>query len=184
MPVDPYDELTPTDDSSVSLGAAEIRAIKAGYLRLTGGILPGAITDLTLDGTPLAPTATLGSNTRQIATTAFVQATAFDSAGLTPANQTDAQTGTDNTKWMSPLRTAEAITAQRAFASQLQAEGGSLNTVVMSPLQTKYYVNARLASPEQAQAGTDNLTLMTPLRVAQSVAKQASLGKSYFYGQL
>ena len=57
------------------------------------------------------------------------------------ASQEEAEAGTDNTKFMSPLRTAQAIAVQ-------------------SPVPG-------IASEAQALAGTDNTTIMTPLRVNQ-----------------
>jgi hypothetical protein len=63
--------------------------------------------------------------------------------GLRLATQAEAEAGIDNTKYMTPLRVAQAIDAQ-------------------SPVS--------IASKSQAEAGTDNTQLMTPLRVAQHMA--------------
>ena len=60
-----------------------------------------------LTGTPTAPTAPAGTNTTQIATTAFVQA-----ARPPQATQAEMEAGTEaNVRSMSPLRVAQAIAA-------------------------------------------------------------------------
>lgn len=94
------------------------------------------------------------------------------------ASQAEAEAGSDNTKWMSALRVAQAITAQqRALASQAEAEAGSDNTKDMSPLRVAQAIAAQIppggfvvASQAEAEAGSDNTKGMTPLRTVQSIA--------------
>jgi hypothetical protein len=59
-------------------------------------------------GTPTAPTATAGTNTTQVATTAFVLANA---SAATIASTAEAQAGTNNTKVITPLRLREGLNA-------------------------------------------------------------------------
>lgn len=88
------------------------------------------------------------------------------------ANQTEAEAGVSSDKLMTPLRTAQAIAAQRKQASQAEAQAGTSNTVYMTPLRTAEQLNAlrALASQAEAEAGTDNAKVVTPLRVAQALA--------------
>ena len=62
---------------------------------------------------------------------------ALQTAQVERATQTEAETGTDNTKIMTPLRTKEAIDEQRPFASQSEATTGTDNTKLMTPLRVK-----------------------------------------------
>ena len=78
----------------------------------------------TLTGTPLAPTATAGTNTTQIATTAFV--TAADTAVLSSANST-AQ-GYANTAQNASVPTARTVSA----GSQLSGGGALSGNVTLS----------------------------------------------------
>ncbi len=82
--------------------------------------------------------------------------------GPTIASQVQAETGTDNTVYMTPLRTAEAIVAQTpAIASQAQAEAGTDNTVVMTPLRTAEAIAAQVVNPF-VYRGNWNATTNTP----------------------
>ncbi|MFZ9315656.1 MAG: hypothetical protein ACO24P_00265 [Candidatus Nanopelagicaceae bacterium] len=98
-----------------------------------------------------------------------------DVTGGTFATQAEAEAGTDNTKLMSPLRTAQAIanlSPAPTFASQAEAEAGTDTTKVMSPLRTVQAIDAQvvLASQAEAEAGTDSVKFMSPLRTAQAIA--------------
>lgn len=66
---------------------------------------------------------------------------------LTVASQAEAEAGIDNVKYMSALRTSQAIDAQVA--------------------------TSEVATQVEAEAGVDNSHIMTPLRVAQSTAVRA-----------
>lgn len=86
----------------------------------------------------------------------------------------EAQAGTSNVKYMTPLRTAEAITQQALVP--LNAHKADMN----NPHQTtKAQVglgsveNYAIASDVEARAGTSNVKYMTPLRVAQAIDTQA-----------
>lgn len=90
------------------------------------------------------------------------------------ATQTDAQAGTSNSLFMTPLRTAQAIAA---LATQPLTD--HLNNTSNPHQTTAAQVglgnvgNYPLASTAQAQAGTSDATYMTPLKVAQAIAALA-----------
>ena len=69
-----------------------------------GNIGGAPLASPTFTGTPAAPTATIGTDTTQVATTAFVLAN-----GTALASESEAEAGTNNTKAMTPLRSAQAI---------------------------------------------------------------------------
>lgn len=68
------------------------------------------------------------------------------------ATQVDAETGTDNFKWMTPLRTAQAIDAQLPLASQAEAEAGTDNTKYLSALRVKQAITANIPPVEVLSA--------------------------------
>lgn len=78
-----------------------------------------------------------------------------------------AQTGTDNTELMTPLRVRQAITALLATAAQAQA--GSDPATLMTPRRVRDAITALLATAAQARRGNDNDVLMTPLRVRDAI---------------
>jgi hypothetical protein len=68
-------------------------------------------------GTPTAPTvAGTADSTTKIATTAFVQAVLATIGAFVIASQAEAEAGAENTKGMTALRTAQAITARTKSA--------------------------------------------------------------------
>lgn len=84
-----------------------VSAVKSDLVDLSS-YAPKASPDLT--GTPTAPTAAAGTNTKQIATTAFVQ-----SEKPSDATQAEMEAGTQAAiRGMSPLRVAQAIAALSA----------------------------------------------------------------------
>jgi hypothetical protein len=87
------------------------------------------------------------------------------------ANQVESEAGVSNDKITTPLRVAQAITAQRPFASQAQAQAGVNNATVVTPLRVREALDAlrALASQVQATTATDNATVMTPLRTKQQI---------------
>ena len=85
----------------------------------------------------------------------------IDTAEIAPAayaSQNDALAATDETRIMTPLRTAEAVAAQ---AAPLHHQHG------LADLAAEAF-----ASESEALAGTDNSRIMTPLRTAQAIAAQ------------
>lgn len=104
--------------------------------------------------------------------TADPRTTVADLAPSAFAAQVEAEAGAANDKIMTPLRVAQAITAQRPLALQAEAEAGTNNVAVTTPLRVAQAIAALrpLASQAQAQGGTNNATVMTPLRVAEALA--------------
>lgn len=132
-------------------------------------------------GTPTAPTAAPGTNTGQLATTAFVVAAVNALVNSSPGaldtlNELAAALGNDPNF---------ATTVTNAIAGKLDKSGGTLTGALvlaadpsanMNPA-TKQYVDSKtvLASQAEAEAGTDSTKLMTPLRTKQAIntGKQA-----------
>jgi hypothetical protein len=78
---------------------------------------------------------------------------------LTVASQAEAEAGLDNIKYMSPLRTSQAIDAQVAtagVATQIEAEAGVNNSSIMTPLRVAQSVGVRARTTPQGR-----LTLMS-----------------------
>lgn len=115
---------------------------------------------------------------------------------LVLASQVEAETGSDNEKYVTPLRVAQRINAIIAttleattassdtdlmtpvktaaqitskIASAGEATAGSSDTVLMTPSKTATYVTGKIASQAEAEAGSLNTVLMTPLRTAQAL---------------
>ena len=93
--------------------------------------------------------------------------------GSTPfvvASQGEAEAGADNTKGMTPLRTAQAIAAALPFAVQAEVDAGVEAAKVVAPDTLGVLLAASipaLASQGEAEAGTNNTKTVTPLRVEQ-----------------
>jgi hypothetical protein len=84
------------------------------------------------------------------------------------ASQAEAEAGVDNTKFMSPLRVAQAIdvqSAQAGVASQPEAEAGVDNTQMMTPLRTAQAVAVRIRNPPQGRLTliSDQAVMTTPM---------------------
>jgi hypothetical protein len=96
----------PAARTNLGLGTVATTAA-AAYATAAQGTLADDAAPLaspTFTGTPAAPTATVGTDTTQVATTAFVLAN-----GAALASEAEAEAGTNNTKVMTPLRAAQAI---------------------------------------------------------------------------
>jgi hypothetical protein len=95
------------------------------------------------------------------------------------ATQAEAEAGTSNTVFMTPLRTAQAIvelSPPPVIATQAEAEAGTANTVFMTPLRTAEAIAELspapvIATQAEAEAGTANDKFMTPLRTAQAIVE-------------
>lgn len=117
---------------------------------------------------------------------------------LALASQAEAEAGADNTKAMTPLRTAQAIAALEtgdpnpAIASQAEAEAGADNVDMMTALRTAQAIaaletgepNPAIASQAEAEAGTDNVDMMTALRTAQAIAALTAVNPGLAQGRL
>lgn len=87
------------------------------------------------------------------------------------ASTQEAQAGSDDTKYMTALKTAQAIIAK--VASQQEAQTGTDNTKIMTPLRVSQQITSKIATQGEAQAGTSDSKLMTPLKVKQAVGSAA-----------
>ncbi len=123
-----------------------------------------------LTGTPTAPTAAGGTNTTQLATTAFVKAeidtlVAAAPGALDTLNELAAALG-DDANFSATMTTA--LAGKQAASANLDA-WSALATSAKQDAMT-------LATQAQAQAGTDNATWMSPLRTAEAIAALAASG--------
>lgn len=87
------------------------------------------------------------------------------------ASTGEAQAGSDDTKYMTALKTAQAIIAK--IASQQEAQTGADNTKIMTPLRVSQQITSKIATQGEAQAGTSDSKLMTPLKVKQAIGSAA-----------
>jgi hypothetical protein len=93
------------------------------------------------------------------------------------ASQSEAVAGTDNTKIMTALRTAEAIAAQPPGAEHQHdladiTDAGAL--AALDVVGTAEIAAAAYATQSDAVAGTDNTKIMTALRTAEAIAAEAA----------
>lgn len=88
---------------------AELTSIQTGFSTVNSEmVLKAALSSPAFTGTPTAPTATIGTNTTQIATTAFVQAAAFIAA--TPPDPTTTLTDAATVNWNMNNGTVATVT--------------------------------------------------------------------------
>ena len=126
-------------------------------------------------GTPSAPTAAQGTNTTQLASTAFVRAEVAALVDASPGtldtlNELAAALGDDANF---AATTAAAIGDKQPLATVLTNTTAAFTTAQETKLagvETGAQVNAALASQGEAQAGSDNTKTMTPLRTAEAIA--------------
>lgn len=90
------------------------------------------------------------------------------------ATQAEAEAGTNDTKYITPLMLVKALLAN--IASQVEAEAGTANNKLMTPLAVKQSVTKNAPAPiiatqTEAEAGTNNTKMMTPLRAMQTAKK-------------
>lgn len=105
--------------------------------------------------------------------------TYWTSFAVIAASQAEAELGIDNTKYMTPLRTSQAIFAQSptpGIATVAQAQEAANNTEIMTPLRVGQGITARIATQAEATAGANNTQLMTPLRTEQLIVSAGVAG--------
>lgn len=86
------------------------------------------------------------------------------------ATQTDAENGTSNVLYMTPLRSAQAIAKQALIPLNAHiANKSNPHSVTAAQVGLGAVQNYGIASQAQAQAGADNASYMTPLRTAQAI---------------
>lgn len=88
------------------------------------------------------------------------------------ANQAEAEVGTVNNKFMTPLRTAQAISALigQQFLTHLNASNP--HNVTKADVGLGNVLNYAISTQAEAEVGTVNTAYMTPLRTAQAIAVQ------------
>jgi hypothetical protein len=126
--LDDLDAIFKADGTGTSVG---LNVGSGKSLVVTGSLSGGVVAPLaspTFTGTPAAPTASAGTNTTQLANTAFVTAATTGSIATTG----EAQTGTNDTKFITPLRMREGFNAAGSapvFAARawlnLNGQGGA-----------------------------------------------------------
>jgi hypothetical protein len=88
------------------------------------------------------------------------------------ATQAQAEAGTANSVYMTPLRVKEAISSLTPVTSVAGKTGAV--TLSKSDVGLGSVQNYGIATKAQAEAGTANSVYMTPLRVKEAIASQAS----------
>lgn len=88
------------------------------------------------------------------------------------ATTAEAQAGTNDAHWMTPLKSQQFLTAKIATTSEAQA--GTDNTKVMTPVRVANQIAAKIATTAEAQAGTNDTKIMTPLKVQQFLTNRAA----------
>ncbi|WP_339492303.1 phage tail protein [Pseudomonas sp. EA_15y_Pfl2_R67] len=110
---------------------------------------------------------------------------------LKASTQAQAEAGTDNLTWMTPLRVFQAIAkvvvqaTETVFgwakvATQVQVTTGTDDATIVTPKKLR---DAQ-ATQVEAEAGANNTKVMTPLRVLQLMRAVASLATEALYGTL
>jgi hypothetical protein len=146
--------------SNIAASIASVIAAVGQVRRADGAIQNGSVTFDSLD--PQLAAILGGAND---ITVPDINPTAF-------STQVEAEVGVSNDKIVTPLRTAQAIAAQRPFASQTQAQSGvDTSDTVMTPLRTRESITARrpFASTAQAQNGVNTTTVMSPARTSEAI---------------
>jgi lysophospholipase L1-like esterase len=129
-------------------------------------------------GTPTAPTATAGTNTTQLATTAFVQSAITASS---PNLQTVTTTGNSTTNGI--------ITTQEVDAQNLMVRGGALifpnntsyggtNTPVLIRVSDKIVMRSSITSNFGISFNTDGITTVNKNRIMQNVDGEETVSLS------
>lgn len=88
------------------------------------------------------------------------------------ATTADAQAGTNDNHWMTPLKTQQFLTNR--LATQSEAQAGSDNTKVMTSLRVANQITAKVATTAEAQAGSVDTKIMTPLKAQQFLTNRAA----------
>lgn len=95
------------------------------------------------------------------------------------ATQAQAEAGTSDLTYMTPLKTAQAIDLQALTPLNAHiARTDNPHSVTAAQVGLDQVANYPVATQAQAEAGTDDESYMTPLKVAQAVAVLAGTGSS------
>ncbi|HEY9571043.1 MAG TPA: phage tail protein [Metalysinibacillus sp.] len=91
------------------------------------------------------------------------------------ATQTEAETGTSNAKYMTPLSTKQAITKQAATLVTTHVDDKTNpHNVTKAQVGLAKVLDYELATEADAEAGTSHQKYMTPLRTKQAIEKKIS----------
>ncbi len=135
----------------------------------------------TFTGVPAAPTASGATNNTQIATTAFVQTAVASKAPTASPAFTGVPTAPNAANGNNTSQIATTAFVQTAVSGKasnaITVQGGGLASGG-GDLSNNRTITVTAATQAQAEAGTDNTTVMTPLRTAQAIAALASGGGS------
>ena len=116
----------------------------------------------TLTGTPVAPTATVGTNTTQIATTAFVQAAAISLATIYPIGSIYTSTVSTSPATLFGFGTWVTFGAGRVLLSQdgstyvAGATGGSADAITVSHTHTASFTGTALGTHQHYVGSRDS----------------------------
>lgn len=89
------------------------------------------------------------------------------------ATRSDAEVGTSNSLYMTPLRTAEAIDYQAGAPMRAHiARVDNPHNVTKAQVGLGSVQNYGIATKAEAETGTSNAKYMTPLRVSEAITKQ------------
>lgn len=98
-------------------------------------------------------------------------------ANYSPSSQAEAEAGSANNRYMTPLRTAQAIERQIAIAFRAhRSDSSNPHNVSKSQVGLGSVSNYSIASQSQAEAGTVNTRYMTPLRTRQAILAHSQGG--------
>lgn len=90
------------------------------------------------------------------------------------ATTAEAQTGTSNVKYMTPLRTAEAIAQQALIPLNAHiADKNNPHNTTKAQVGLGSVENYGIATTAEAQAGTSDVKYMTPLKTKDAITQQA-----------
>ena len=142
------------------------------------GYTPANIYSPMFLGTPMAPTASAGSNTEQIATTAFVYASVVASSGYNAANVDITGGMINNTEIGNMYPSMGAFTnlsAEAIYASGGMIDGTAIGTLV--PSTGVFGTLVRTINPSASATGTLQSTAF-PITYSMTVITAASSGAS------
>jgi hypothetical protein len=172
--------------------------LSSNTLTATSAQLAAALTDETgtgsvvfstspaLAGTPTAPTAAGGTNTTQIATTAFVQNALIGPFSITQGGtgattaagartSLNVQEANAQLTSLSNLATSGLVTRTAANTLTARSIAGTTDQITVTNgdgVAGNPTIAAVVASKAEAEAGTDNTKLMTPLRTKEAFDNQ------------
>lgn len=165
-----------TTKAQVGLGLVENYPIATSEQAASGtgnGYMTPALTKSVVD-TAISPFVTHVANTNNPHGVTKAQVGLGNVDNYATATQAEAQAGTVTNKFMTPLRTKEAIDqiAGTALTAHINNTANPHNTT-QAQVGLGSVQNYGIATQAEAEAGSSNIKYMTPLRTAQAIAVQA-----------